>query len=126
LSLGLDLLEGWQAAGRAPGAGTTTGQPHLTATLTALRANRPVASAPDAVALALWFHHCSDLDPTLLDRLAGLGGAALAIRVDWLVRGLAAGVPLPEDAAAGLLHAAHRTAVSAVHLAPVRASGPDQ
>lgn len=126
LALGLDVLDGWQAAGRSAGGAVTTGQPHLAATLDALHRSRPVAATPDPVALALWFHHCAGLDPALLDRLAGLIGPALAIRVQRLVHGLAEGDPRPDDPAAALVHAAHRSAHASAHLAPVRAARSDQ
>ena len=96
LSLGLDVLDGWQAATRGAAADpATTGQQHLASMLGALRAGRPVAAAPDPVALALWFDTCARLDPLLLDRLAVLAGPALAVRVGRLVRGLAAGGTRP-------------------------------
>lgn len=126
LALGLDLLDAWQTAGRTGVGPTPGGQPHLAATLDALHRLRPVATAPDPVALALWFHHCADLDGSLVDRLAGLAGPALAIRVQRLVQGLAEGRPRPDDPAAVLLHAAHRSAQPPGHLARVQASRADQ
>ena len=126
LSLGLDVLDGWQAATGAGEDRATTGQQHLAATLSALRVCRPVAAAPDPVALALWFDTCARLDPMLLDRLAVLAGPALAVRVDRLVHGLSAGGARPDDPAAALVHTAHRSALSSVRLAPVRACPSDQ
>ena len=126
LALGLDVLDGWQSAGRGVTGAATAGQPHLAATLDALHRARPVAVAPDPVALALWFHHCGGLDPSLLDRLAGLAGPALAVRVQRLVQGLAEGAPRPDDPAAVAVHAAHRAARGGGHVAPVRASRSDQ
>lgn len=125
LSLGLDVLDGWQAGRQDPG-DPLGGQQHLAATVIALRAYRPLTSPPDPVSLAVWFHHCGGLDPALLDRLAQLGGPALGIRVGRLVRGLLTGDTPSADPAAALLHAVHRSALSPSHLTPVRAAPPDQ
>jgi hypothetical protein len=124
LSLGLDLLDAWQASGHLDD--PSTGQQHLAASLQALRSQRSVAMSPDVVALCLWFHDCGRLDPSFLDRLAEVGGPALAIRVRWLVRGLAGGGPRPGDPAMALAHAVHRSALCSAHLTPVRPVPRDQ
>jgi hypothetical protein len=124
LGLGLRVLDGWQGSARPDDA--TTGQQHLASTLLWVRAQRSVALVPDPVALALWFHHCGRLDPSLLDRLAEVGGPALGLRVRRLVEQLAGAEDPSGDPAACLVHAAHRASLSVTHLTPVRARPADQ
>jgi predicted metal-dependent HD superfamily phosphohydrolase len=121
LSLGLDLMDGWQAD-------PVAGQKHLAAVLSSLGSLRPAgAVAPDPVALAVWFHHSrgdgvgrTDLDASAAaayEALSGLTEPALAHEVARLVRVLGAGHPEPGDLAGKLLHAAHRAAMGPSHLA---------
>ncbi len=131
LSLGLDLLDGWQAG---------AGQAHLVAVLDALRTVRPLApESPDPLVLAVWFHHAAvprgplsrpallELSATLgYERIAALGEPALAGEVARLVRQIGVRHTDPQDLPGGLVHAAHRAAVSPTHLAAVPPVPRDQ
>jgi hypothetical protein len=137
LGLGLDLLHAWQTGAGHP----AHSQDHLAAMLTELTVLTelaelaeltelgtapPVIVGPDPVVLAAWFHHCGRLDPSLLDRLAELGGPALGVRVGWLVRRLEATGSHDADPAVALLLTAHRAVHVASRLAPIRAASQDQ
>jgi hypothetical protein len=126
LSVGLDLMDGWQAD-------PVAGQEHLAAVLSSLGSLRRAGPvAPDPVALAVWFHHARparpardgrpDLDASAAaayEALSGLTDPALAGEVARLVRVLGAPHPEPGDGAGTLLCAAHRAAMGPSHLAPV-------
>jgi predicted metal-dependent HD superfamily phosphohydrolase len=129
LSLGLDLLDRWQAPD-AQGAD----QAHLVAVLAALRVVRPVvAEAPDPLVLAVWFHHAAGPQASLelsaafaYERIATLGEPELAGEVARLIRQLGLPHPGPDDTAGGLLHTAHRAAMSPAHLAALPPPVGDQ
>jgi hypothetical protein len=125
LALGLDVLDTWQL-GAVDGLDGLGGQQHLVTMLARLRLLRPVSAAPDPVALAAWFHHCGRLEPQLSARLGDLAGPALGLRVQWLVRTLAATAQHAGDRDAGLLLAVHRASGVVVDPGPVRALRLDQ
>jgi hypothetical protein len=119
LQLGLDLLESWQDLEDA------VGQAHLQAVLGALGALRPTRPpAPDPVALAVWFHHPQRENAVVA--LTALAGPDVAVEVDRLVRVLGRHHPDRADLPGTLLCAAHRAAVSGVHLAAVPVETQDQ
>lgn len=127
LSVGLDLLDRWQGEGQDENdeQGTGAGQAHLVAVLAALRALRPTSpGVPDPLVLAVWFHHAGAA--AALDTLQPLGDAELAGEVERLVRQLGLRHPDHDDTNGCLLHAAHRAAVSATHLAAVPPVPGDQ
>ncbi|BEP15547.1 hypothetical protein acdb102_38580 [Acidothermaceae bacterium B102] len=127
LSVGLDLLDRWQGEGRddSDEHGTGVGQAHLVAVLAALHALRPVTpEAPDPLVLAVWFHHAGATAASVA--LQALGDGDLAVEVERLVRQLGLRHADHDDANGCLLHAAHRAAVSATHLAAVPPVPGDQ